>query len=626
MKKMMNILKGFLVIVALLTITNSFAQVDSLQAETFEVHTVKGKEYYIHIVEKGGSLYAIHKKYNVPLAIIKKENPSVLDGLSIGEKIFIPVKKSVEYKVKTDGNFINHTVKKKQTLYAIAKLYSVRQKDIVAANADLVDGLKEGQELKIPVVNIKKEVSTNIVLKDKKYSTHRIEKGETLYSLSKLYKTTVDSIKQVNGGLKQGLILGEVIYIPFVVPQYPVGNDSNTLAEDLNPQLIDQLFDSLFVDTSLVRKNEYAIALFLPFYLDANDEMVENRNALAKKSIYPKSKFAIEFYTGVKMALDSISSDSCKFKLYVYDTNGKDSLRIKKLLLNPAIEKVDLIIGPLFYDNFKRVAKFAQHNQIPIISPVKQSNKLLLGNPFVFKAIPSKTTSIKEFSTLVVDSFKTENLLAVAYSESKEILLVDAYVKAYNKGILASEDTTLYSSIKTLNISKNINEIVNNLHPVKNNVIFVPTSNQTFVTNLFSVLTTTLNQKKYEDYRVTLLGLEEWKHFENIDLPYFQILNVHYCASQFINDEDSLVASFVNKYMDKQGTYPSKNSFLGFDLAYYLGNNLMNNGSLYAQNSLIKFNGFSIDLNFFKTGVESGFENTSSFLLKFDDFTIKRVN
>jgi len=122
MKKAIKILKGFIVVATLFAITSAYAQVDSLKTDSLEVHTIKGKEYYIHIVEKGESLYAIHKKYNAPLEIIKKENPSVLDGLSIGEKVFIPVKRSVEFEVKTDGNFINHTVKKQQTLYSLTVL------------------------------------------------------------------------------------------------------------------------------------------------------------------------------------------------------------------------------------------------------------------------------------------------------------------------------------------------------------------------------------------------------------------------------------------------------------------------------------------------------------------------
>ena len=96
----------FILVVILITSQYSYAQTDSL-----EIHKIKGKEYYIHIVQKGESLYFIHKKYDVPLGVIKKENPSVADGLSIGEKIFVPVKKDIEYELKTDGNFINHKVK-----------------------------------------------------------------------------------------------------------------------------------------------------------------------------------------------------------------------------------------------------------------------------------------------------------------------------------------------------------------------------------------------------------------------------------------------------------------------------------------------------------------------------------
>lgn len=623
----MNFKRGiYYILLLLLIITSnkvSYAQVNSLPTDSFEVHTIKGKDYYIHVVEKGGSLYAIHKKYNVPLDIIKKENPSVLDGLSVGEKVFIPVRKSVKYEVKTNGNFINHTVKKKQTLYAIAKLYEVKQKAIIAANPNLVDGLKDGQEIKIPVFNIKKEEAPKTIVKEHKHQTHKIERGETLYSLSKLYKTTGEAIKLVNGGLEQGLKKGELIYIPFVLNE----NTGRSVVDSSVVSLMPQLIDSLLLDTiHIIRKNEYKIGLFLPFYLDANDEMVENRNALDKKSIYPKSKFAIEFYNGVKMALDSISTDSCKFKLYVYDTNGNDTLRIKNLLLQPGVATVDLIIGPLYFNNFKLVAKFAQNKQIPIVSPVKQSNKLLLGNPFVFKAIPSKSTTLKEMCGLVVDSFKTENLLAVSYSNSKERLLIDSYIKTYNDKILNSEDTLIYSAIKTLEINSDINTIVSHLHPTKNNVIFVPTTDQTFVTNLFSILTTTLNQENYKYYRVTLLGLEEWVGFENIDLPYFQKLNVHYCSARFINDEDSLVKRFVNKYVKQKETYPSKNTFLGFDLGYCFGNNLIHNGTLFSAASLKAFKGLSINLNFFKTGVESGFENTNSFLLRFDAYMLKSAN
>ena len=139
-------IKYCILLLVIFTTVNCFAQSDSL-----EVHTINGKDYYIHIVEKGESLYAIHKKYDVPQGVLKKENPSVLDGLSIGEKIFIPIKKNVS-EPSVDGNFINHTVQKKQTLYSIARIYKVKHREIIAVNPGVKGGLKEGQIIKIPIL------------------------------------------------------------------------------------------------------------------------------------------------------------------------------------------------------------------------------------------------------------------------------------------------------------------------------------------------------------------------------------------------------------------------------------------------------------------------------------------
>ena len=608
-----------LLLLIILGSKGSFAQADSL-----EVHNIKGKYYYIHIIQQGESLYFMHKKYNVPLAVIKKENPSVSDGLSIGEKIFIPVKRNIEVSVKTDGNFISHTVKKKQTLYSIAKIYDVKQKEIVAANPELSEGLKDEQVLKIPIKEIKIKIDPELAAKNTKYNTHRVQQGETLYSLSKLYNTTSDTIRVVNNGLLQGLKAGEMIYVPVMVidDSLPlVGGDTSVRLE------IGEQLERWISDTGItVKKSEYSIGLMLPFYLDVNDETVDNRSAFSVKSIYPKSKWAIEFYNGFKMALDSISSDSCKFKIYVYDTKGNDSLRTQNLLLQPEMAMHDLIVGPLHFNNFKRVAYFAKENRIPIVSPVKQSNRLLLGNPFIFKVIPSKSTILEPICKLVADSFKTENLLAIEYENAKEKSLVDLFLKSYNAELLITDDTLIYSAIKVLKIDKNISDVISNLKMDKNNVIFVPASDQTFVTNLFSLLSTTINKTEYKDCKVTLIGLEEWKNYENIDLEYFQKLNVHFCSTKFINYQDSLTANFIDAYKEKTATYPSYYSFLGFDIAYCFGNNFIQYGTVFSEAALEPKDGMSINLNFFKTGIESGFENKNAYLLRFENYELKRIN
>jgi len=597
------------------SIENCLAQTDSL-----EVHQVNGKSYYIHVVEPGNTLYSISKKYNVPVDVIEKENASVADGLSLGEKVFIPIKKDTAQEFESiNGNFFVHKVEKGRTLYSLAKEFNLQQKDIIALNPDIDEtGIKEGQEIKIPVKEIKQQKPAEEVAKtNATYQTHFVKTGETLYSLSKLYQVSIDSIRLVNNGLPEGLKVDQNIYIP--IKQNRVASIQHNSTE-VKP-LVQSVKNTVQSVVNASHKGVYKIALLLPFYLEENQEMPVN--PLEKKKIYPRSTFAVEFYQGVLVALDSISTEKVKFELLVYDTKGQDSLATFKILSNPVLKTVDLIIGPLYASNFEKTAKFAGQHNIPIVSPVKLNNKALLGNENVFKIVSSRTSSINQIVRLVTDSFSRDNLVAIQYQNNQESALVDTYIKEYNAAILRKNDTSRYSPVKKVVVAKS-DDILLQLKPNANNVIFLPTTNSTFITNLFTALITKLNSKEFSDCVVTLIGLEEWMQFENIDIEYFQRLNVHLPVGQLVDYEDESTKVMIKNYYEKTETYPTNNAFLGFDVASYFGTNFIKTGSVFSNdNSLSKR--LSTQFSFFKTGVESGYENTYTRIVRFDNYQLKIV-
>lgn len=592
----------------------------SAQTDSLEVHQVNGKSYYIHVVEPGNTLYSISKKYNIPIDVIEKENVSVTDGLSLGEKVFIPVKKDVSQEFESiNGNFFVHKVEKGRTLYSLAKEFNLQQKDIIALNPEIDEtGIKEGQEIKIPVKEIKQQKPAEEIAKaSPSYQTHFVKAGETLYSLSKLYQVSVDSIKLVNNGLPEGLKVDQNIYIP--IKQGRVASiQQNSTELKTSIQGVKNTVQSV---VNANHKAVYKIALLLPFYLDENQEMPVN--PLEKKKIYPRSTFAVEFYQGVLVALDSISTEKVKFELLVFDTKGQDSLATFNILSNSTLKTVDLIIGPLYASNFEKTAKFAGQHNIPIVSPVKLNNKALLGNENVFKIVSSRTSSINQIVRLVTDSFSRDHLLAIQYQNNQESALVDTYIKEYNAAILRKNDTSRYSPVKKVVVSKS-DDILLHLKSNSNNVVFLPTTNSTFITNLFTALITRLNSKEYSDCIVTLIGLEEWMQFENIDIEYFQRLNVHLAVNQFVDYEDESTKMVVKKYYEKTETYPTNNSFLGFDIASYFGSNFIKSGSVFSSETNANKR-ISTQFSFFKTGVESGYENTYTRMIKFENYQLKIV-
>ena len=91
----------------------------------------------LHILEKGETLYALSRKYSVPVAILlERNNISDAGKITIGQKIYIPE---------------TYTIQKGDTLYSIAKKFSVTVDALRKANS-LSDSavLKVGKILIVP--------------------------------------------------------------------------------------------------------------------------------------------------------------------------------------------------------------------------------------------------------------------------------------------------------------------------------------------------------------------------------------------------------------------------------------------------------------------------------------------
>ena len=81
-----------------------------------------GKKYYVHTVEQGNTLYGLQRIYGVSVDEIVKTNPGLEKGLNVGQKVKIAVQLET----------VTHIVKKKETLFGIAKQYNVTVASITA--------------------------------------------------------------------------------------------------------------------------------------------------------------------------------------------------------------------------------------------------------------------------------------------------------------------------------------------------------------------------------------------------------------------------------------------------------------------------------------------------------------
>ena len=113
--------------------------------------------------------------------------------------------------VVNGAKYTIHDVQRGETLYALSRRYGVTIEEITSANQVLSEGLKVGQRIKIPVKSAVADAQQPATASAK---THKVAKRETLYSLAKRYDVTIDELCEANPGLKKGLKAGQVIVIP----------------------------------------------------------------------------------------------------------------------------------------------------------------------------------------------------------------------------------------------------------------------------------------------------------------------------------------------------------------------------------------------------------------------------
>lgn len=192
------------------------APMDSLRLET-----QNGQKFIIHQIDEKETLYAISRRYGVPITSILEHNPTADGGLSVGNQLKIPYTPKVRTQT---SNGLLHRVAPKETMYSIAKLYNVSIEDIKSWNNLKDNALNTGQDILIKKKNTLNE--TKAPAMQSVSATHTVAAKETLYSLARQYNITVQQLKEWNGIQGDDLKLGQVLFITA-----PMNTNTSSVAE-----------------------------------------------------------------------------------------------------------------------------------------------------------------------------------------------------------------------------------------------------------------------------------------------------------------------------------------------------------------------------------------------------------
>ena len=549
---------------------------------------------------------------------------TAVSGFSQNEVREKRVKRSKVYKIIGEKRFVLHVVEAGQTLYSISKAYETPINEIILVNPFLIDGLRVQDTLKIPGKKALKRITRNkhVEYKDT-LIIHVVEKGQTVYSISKDYNVDLTDIYKINPESKKRIKVGQELKIPISVI---VNNKYLSLPEFTRPKFIS---DELSLD-SLRQDSAYNIALLLPFYLGENDLIKRFEKVSKKEIIFHRSRVALDFYEGVLLAVDSLNQLGMNARMFVYDTNS-DADDIEEILEEPELKLMDLIIG-FSPEHMLQITEFGKENNIHVVSPISSQNRVLLGKPNVSKVISSSTVHLRKIAQHVARRYEGSNIVIFHNRHIRELDRSTTFLEDLKKTRAAYRDTL---GLESLNAKPDsiyvvpVDVFARNKHLIiklalndsVKNVIIIPSEDQPFVTVIMTELF-----KNSDKYDIKVFGMHKWKNYDNIDIDYYHKLDLHIPYPTSNKRDTALVGNYKNSFRMKYQTTPSKYATLGFDVAYYYFKLLFTYGAGFIEQiENVKHQGILNAFDFYKTGFNSGYENQSVSILRYADYKLIRV-
>lgn len=496
----------------------------------FEMHRVKRKE----------TLFSLSREYGVSIEDIKRYNKHLYsEELRRGEKIRIPKKSSVIRTSEPDPSPRNpldltvkeHVVLPQETLYGISRKYNVTIADLQRLNPNM-ENLQPGMVIRVSNGNVEKVID----VEGKLFRYYQVQPQETLFSLTRRFGISRDSLVTLNPALADGLKSGMVLKIP--------NTDVAGTVEEYEEA------DVVNLERRITNYSTKNLVVMLPFNKNkiiATDSSSNVAERIKKDKVM---QISLDFYSGVLMAVDSAKAMGISSKVTVLDTEGNTG-RVNVLLNTHNFSDVDAVIGPLLQSTVETAARGLESKNIPVVSPVTRKEAGSLGN--FLQTVPTDERLTDAMISYIADNSSGKNLVIIADAGAAE---------KRRKLTSAFPSAKIVTPREGGNVSQA--EVAATLDKSRPNWVILESDKIGVLSNVTSYLNSIA-----DPYRITLLTTDRNNSYDsdNISNRHLGKLNFHYPSVDRAFDREKS-RDFIKKYVEKYGVDPNRYAVRGFDVTY----------------------------------------------------------
>ena len=511
---------------------------------------VNGKVCYSHIVREKQTLFSIAKAYSVTVDDIYSFNPSLKEtGLKKNAIILIPSAEALSAAAQPAG----------KPAATEPDAETVQEQDAEPQNETKAEADRKASEdvqPAQPAQDTKKKPDAQVRnASSKKQKTHTVKWYEDLDVIAEKYGVTVEAIMMANNltgrklSKRQKLIIPEPGETPEVDFIYTETEAETEVTENEESTLADA--DTITVMTG----GPDPEWLFAP-----KDEVNVTLILPMKASTESVSRNNMDFYSGVLLAVKDLADAGISTQLNVYDSSDETHP-----IVSEDIDESDLIIGPVSSTDLRMLLESDTDPRM-VISPLDSRAEELAYRHSNFIQVPTPQMSqYKDIMNWIrEDSMPGDTLIMIKEKTARQTDGVKQMIQAadssgltfipFSYSILEGRDIT--EPLTSLMTATGVNRVV------------IASESEAFVNDVVRNLSILL----YNKLNVVLYAPARIRNFETIEVENLHKTAAHISLGYLIDYDSQQVKNFLLKYRALYNTEPTQYAFQGYDIAtYFIG-------------------------------------------------------
>lgn len=362
------------------------------------------------------------------------------------------------------------------------------------------------------------------------------------------------------------------------------------------------------------------IAVFSPLYLDsAFDASGEYRFA---KNSFPKYiSPGLEFYEGVKLALDSLNDEKLPLEVFIYDTRSATET-LPEQLNRKELDSVALIITHCSSSEIKLFADAGLKRNIPVINVNMPNDGGITGNPFYVILNPTLRTQCEGIYRYI-QKYYSLNPIIIFRKKGQLEDRIKGYLDDFGKSTVA---VPLKYKYVDLSDSFTMNQLKPYLDTTNTTLCMAGSLDEAFGKRLVQQLAALKKQK----YLSAVMGMPTWDNIRDFNKSEYKGIEIIY-STPFYNAKMDKVSQGIISYFNKEMyARPSDMVFRGFEVTWKYVKLLQQYKSDFTSNISSKLNKVFTDydvqpvLNKQNMTLDY-FENKKLYFLKWQDGVLKGI-